>query len=428
MAFAAVGVRCSKAPPAKAPPTASLEPDLTGAHLLETSRVVRTLLVALAIVGAIRSGEASAQSNSAAAIVKPLVDAGHLAGAVVLVTDPDGVVAEDAVGMADREAGQPMAADTLFWIASMTKPITAAAVMMLVDEGKISLDDPVAKTIPEFQDLWVIAERSGDGGAEKRALVRPARPITIRDCLSHTSGLPFSSVVERPTLDSVPLATAVRSYSMMPLEFQPGTAYRYSNAGINTAGRIIEIVSGMPYERFLDERLLRPLGMHDTTFWPSGSAIARIARSYRANADKTALEPIGIGQLAEPYGAATRYPMPGGGLFSTAADCGRFCRMLLDRGVADDGVRVLSESAVSELTRRQTPAGVPESYGLGLSVGGDGSFGHGGAHATNMTIDPKRKLAVVWMVQDAGSPPEWKRAEGEVRQWAFARFGAADGQ
>jgi len=223
----------------------------------------------------------------------------------------------------------------------------------------------------------------------------------------------------------VPLATAVRSYSMMPLEFQPGTAYRYSNAGINTAGRIIEIVSGMPYERFLDERLLRPLGMHDTTFWPSGSRIGRIARSYRANGDKTALEPVGIGQLAEPYGSAARYPMPGGGLFSTAADCGRFCRMLLDRGVGDDGGRVLSEAAVAELTRRQTPVGVPESYGLGLSVGGDGTFGHGGAHATNMTIDPQRRLAVVWMVQDAGSPPEWRRAEGEVRQWAFERFSAA---
>jgi len=396
---------------------------------LETSlgkRLVRALLVALAIVGAKGSGVASAQADSAAALVTPLVDAGRLAGAVVLVTGPEGVVAEEAVGMADREERRPMAADTLFWIASMTKPITAAAVMILVDEGKISLDDPVAKYVPEFQDLWVIGERSGEGQGEKKGLVRPVRPITIRDCLSHTSGLPFSSVVERPTLDSVPLATAVRSYSMMPLEFQPGTAYRYSNAGINTAGRIIEIVSGMPYERFLDERLLRPLGMHDTTFWPSGSRIGRIARSYRANGDKTALEPVGIGQLAEPYGSAARYPMPGGGLFSTAADCGRFCRMLLDRGVGDDGARVLSEAAVTELTRRQTPDGVPESYGLGFSVGSDGTFGHGGAHATNMTIDPKRRIAVVWMVQDAGSPPEWRRAEGEVRRWAFERFNAAE--
>ncbi|MEI8370125.1 MAG: serine hydrolase domain-containing protein [Planctomycetia bacterium] len=396
---------------------------------METSRgkrIVRALLIALSIVGASGPGAAFAQSESAAALVTPLVDAGHLAGAVVLVTGPDAVVAEEAVGMADREERRPMAADTLFWIASMTKPITAAAVMILVDEGKISLDDPVAKYVPEFQDLWVVSERSGEGQGEKKGLVRPARPITIRDCLSHTSGLPFSSVVERPTLDSVPLATAVRSYSMMPLEFQPGTAYRYSNAGINTAGRIIEIVSGMPYERFLDERLLRPLGMHDTTFWPSGSRIGRIARSYRANADKTALEPVGIGQLAEPYGSAARYPMPGGGLFSTAADCGRFCRMLLDRGVGDDGGRVLSEAAVAELTRRQTPVGVPESYGLGFSLGGDGTFGHGGAHATNMTIDPQRRLAVVWMVQDAGSPPEWRRAEGEVRQWAFERFGAAN--
>jgi len=391
-------------------------------------RVVRACLVALAITGLCRSGSVSAQSASPAALVTPVIEAGHLAGAVVLVTDPDAVLVEEAFGMADREERRPMASDSLFWIASMTKPITAAALMILVDEGKVGLDDPVAKFVPEFGDLWVVSARSGEGASEKRELVRPARPITIRDCLSHTSGLPFASVVERPTLDGVPLATAVRSYGAMPLEFQPGTAYRYSNAGINTAGRIIEIVSGMPYERFLELRLLRPLGMLDTTFWPAGSQIGRIARSYRATADKTALEPVGIGQLAEPYGSAARYPMPGGGLFSTAADCGRFCRMLLDRGVGDDGSRVLSEAAVAELTRRQTPDGVPESYGLGFSVGGDRSFGHGGAHATNMTIDPQARLAVVWMVQDAGSPPEWRRAEGEVRQWALERFGTADGR
>lgn len=388
----------------------------------------RGLALAVVLGSALLAGRVAADPGSAAALVAPVVEAGHLAGAVVLVTDPRAVVLEEAAGMADREDGRPMTADSLFWIASMTKPMTAAAVMILVDEGRISLDDPVAATIPEFQDLWVIAERSGEGAGEKRILVRPTRPITIRDCLCHTSGLPFSSVVERPTLDAVPLATAVRSYAAMALEFQPGTAYRYSNAGINTAGRIVEVVSGMPYERFLEQRLLRPLGMHDTTFWPAGSSIGRIARSYRANGDKTALEPVGIGQLAEPYGSANRHPMPGGGLFSTAGDCGRFCRMLLNRGVGDDGERVLSEAAVAELTRRQTPAGIPESYGLGFSVGGDGSFGHGGAHATNMTVDPARKLAVVWMVQDAGSPAEWRTVEGEVRRWAFGRFGGADGR
>jgi hypothetical protein len=388
----------------------------TCCHALRVGLIVAT--------GLLRGTDASAwQPEAAVDLIRPVVEAGRLAGAVVLVTDAGGALAEEAVGMADLEAKRPLAADSMFWIASMTKPITAAAVMILVDEGKIALDDSVAKYLPEFGDMWVIAERSSDGGAERRSLVRPQRPISIRDCLSHMSGLPFTSGVERPTLDAVPLATVARSYAMMPLESQPGTAYRYSNAGINTAGRIIEVVSGMPYETFLDERLLRPLGMVDTTFWPDRAQIARIARSYRANTDKTALEPAGIGQLAEPYDAASRHPMPGGGLFSTAADCGRFCRMLLNGGTTADGRRILSEEAVGELSRRQTPATVAESYGLGFSVGGDGSFGHGGAHATNMTVDPRRGVAVVWMVQDAGTPAEWRTAEGKVREWALSRFG-----
>ncbi len=368
---------------------------------------------------------ASAQSDSAAEILAPLIDAGHLAGAVIVVTGRDGTLVEEAVGMADREAQRPMATDSMFWIASMTKPITAAALMILVDEGKITLDDPVSKYVPEFNDLWVIASREGEGTAEQRVLKRPERPITIRHCLSHTSGLPFSSTVERPTLDGVPLATTARSYAMLSLESEPGTAYRYSNAGINIAGRIIEVVAGVPYETFLDTRLFGPLGMKDTTFRPDMGQIARIARSYRASADGSGLEPVGISQLTWPYDAQ-RYPMPGGGLFSTASDCGRFCRLLLNRGSAGEGKRILSEAAVAELSRRQTPVDLPESYGLGFSVGGDGAFGHGGAHATNMTIDPARGLAVVWMVQDAGTPPEWRTGEGHVRQWAFGKFGGGN--
>ena len=122
--------------------------------------------------------------------------------------------------------------------------------MILVDEGKIALDDPVAKYLPEFRDLWVAAERDG----EHVLLKRPKRPITVRDVLSHTSGMPFSSAMENPTLDGLPLRVAVKSYAMTPLQTEPGTKYAYSNAGINTAARILEVVSGMPYEEFLQKR------------------------------------------------------------------------------------------------------------------------------------------------------------------------------
>lgn len=373
--------------------------------------------VLLAAVAAPARGVAQ-PADSFAGIVGPAIEKRQLAGVVMLVTDRNATVFVEAAGMADVAGGRPMAADGLFWIASMSKPMTAAAVMMLVDEGKMSLDDPVAKHLPEFRDLWVVAEK----GPERMVLERPHRPITIRDVLSHTSGLPFKSAVEEPTLDVAPLSSGVRSYTMMPLVFQPGTGYLYSNAGINTAGRIIEVVSGLPYERFMEERLFRPLGMRDTTFWPTAAQLERLATPYKADKDATRLEAARIVQLRYPLDAPGRQPMPGGGLFSTADDCGRFCRMLLGRG-ASGGVRVLSEQAVAELARRQTPATVEESYGLGFRVGPDGTFGHGGALATNMTIDPARGIAVVWLVQNAGSPPEWKVWEGRARAWALERFG-----
>ena len=155
-----------------------------------------------------------------------------------------------------------MRTDALFWIASLAKPMTAAALMMLVDEGQMQLDDPVETYLPEFKGQW---------------LARPKRPVTVRHLLSHTSGLPFTSALEAPTLDRLPLRDAVQSYAMTPLQFEPGSHYRYSNAGFNTAGRLIEVVSGLPYEEFMRRRLFTPLGMTDTYFKPPESLDIRIA-------------------------------------------------------------------------------------------------------------------------------------------------------
>ncbi|MFM7863181.1 MAG: serine hydrolase domain-containing protein, partial [Planctomycetaceae bacterium] len=153
---------------------------------------------------------------------------------MALVADKQGILSITAVGAADREAGRAMRPDAMFWIASQSKPMTAAAVMVLVDEGKISLDDPVEKYLPEFRGLMVVAERD-----ENRVVLRkPERLITIRHVLSHTSGMPFRSALEVPVLDRLPLLDRVRSYAMTPLDFQPETKYQYSNAGINTAARI----------------------------------------------------------------------------------------------------------------------------------------------------------------------------------------------
>lgn len=338
----------------------------------------------------------------------------ELAGAVALVANKEKILSVTTVGFADVEARKPMAADSVFWIASQSKGITAAAVMMLVDEGKLSLDDPVEKYLPEFKDQKVAA---GNGQTVARV-----RSITIRDLLSHVSGLPFKSAEEQPTLDGLPLATAVRTYAKAPLVTQPGAKYQYSNAGINTAARVLEVVSGQSYEDFMDKRLFGPLGMTDTTFWPDAGQVARLAKTYKPDASKQKLAPGNLAQLqADLTDRKHRFPMPAGGLFSTAKDVATFCRMLLNGGELD-GRRYLSAAALKALTSRQTPKDLKDSYGLGFAVGPD-FFGHGGAQATGMEIRTKDGLVLVWMVQHQGFPGKGGQAQGEFKKWAVKEFG-----
>jgi CubicO group peptidase (beta-lactamase class C family) len=361
-------------------------------------------------------GSSASASNAISAALQPFVDSHALAGAVTLVADKDRVLSVNAVGFADVAANKPMAPDALFWIASQSKPITATALMMLVDEGKVSVDDPVEKYLPEFKDQWLAVEQD----KEHVLLKKPQHPITVRNILSHTSGMPFKSAVEQPTLDMLPLAVAVRSYAMTPLLFEPDSKYQYSNAGINTAGRIIEVVSGMPYEDFMDRRLFKPLGMTDTTFWPNERQLARLAKAYKPNADKSGLEETTISQLSYPLDDRRRQPMPAGGLFSTAGDVARLCQMLFNGGEFQ-GKRYLSEAAVKQMTTRQTPEALKDNYGLGFATGG-GTFGHGGALATNMTVNPKSGLITVFLVQHAGFPKNGNESQGAFRKAAEQLF------
>ena len=378
---------------------------------------LRLLFLATLAVVAMTPETSTAESASVAAALQPFVERHALAGAVTLVASKDKVLDVGAVGFADVEGNKPMTADAIFWIASQSKPITATAFMMLVDEGKVKLDDPVEKYLPEFHGQRVIAEHD-----DAHTLLRPpAHPIMVREILSHTSGLAPKSPMEVPTLDLLPLATAVRSHAMTPLQFEPSSKYQYSNAGINTAGRIIEVLSGMPYEDFLRTRLFEPLGMKDTTFWPNEAQVARIAHSYKPNADKTGLEPTTVAQLSFPLTDRKRQPMPAGGLFSTAQDVARFCQMILNGGELD-GRRYLSEDAVKQMTTRQTPEALKESYGFGWSTGG-GGFGHGGAYSTNMSIDPQHGLITIFMVQHAGFPLDGKESGGAFKKAATDRFG-----
>ena len=381
--------------------------------------MIRNVLIAIGITGATLPGLSLCADGDGklSASVQPFVEREELAGAVMLVASREKLLAVEAAGWADVAAKQPMRVDSIFWIASQSKPITAAALMVLVDDGKVQLDDPVEKYLPEFRGQMFVAEKDD----EHRLLRKPRHPITVRNILSHTSGLPFKSGIEEPRLDRWPLSLRVRSYATTPLDFDTDTKYQYSNAGINTAARIIEVVKGTSFETFLHDHFFEPLGMTDTTFWPSEEQAARIARSYKPGSNGKGLEAIEIDQLTYPLTDRTqRFPMPAGGLFSTAADIARFYRMLLNGGELD-GRRYLSESSVRELTRRQTPSDLKYSYGLGFEVD-SATFGHGGAYSTSTTADAERGLILVWLVQHAGFPGEGGKSREQFRKAALQAF------
>jgi CubicO group peptidase (beta-lactamase class C family) len=364
-------------------------------------------------------------------VLQPYVDRHELAGAVTLVTSKDKVLSLEAVGYADIANKQRMQTDALFWIASMSKPIAATAIMMLVDEGKLRLDDPVQKYLPQFTPN--IIALTADGTHVR--MQAPERAMTVRDLLSHSSGVLAVSSIERPTLDRFPLDIGVQSYALEPLMFEPGSDFTYSNAGINTAGRIVEVVSGMSYAEFLQKRMFDPLGMRDTTFWPNDAQVRRLAKSYKGSSSGFGLEETPIDQLRYPLTDRThRYPMPAGGLFSTANDLARYCQMILNGGVLA-GKRFLSATAIREMSRNQlsnealqrkfsSPSGPTDAtgYGLGWFTFASGAFGHAGAYATNLRIDPERGLATVWLVQHARFPGDGSKSEAAFERVAMETY------
>jgi CubicO group peptidase (beta-lactamase class C family) len=386
---------------------------------------MRTWVVILACAGAsmyvqaqTTAGGQAGRPDAIESYLQPLANNHTIAGAVTLVADKDHTVYLKAVGFRDLAAKDPMPTNAMFWIASTTKPMTATALMMLVDEGKVRLDDPVEAYLPEFKGQMVSlknanAAQKGQGAPSTQAapeLVPARHPIRIREILSHTSGLPFKSAAQPGALDLLPSAEAVGSFAAEPLMFQPGTDYSYSNEGLNTAARIIEVVSGMPYEQFIQEKLFDPLGMKDTTFWPNAEQISRLAKSYKLDESTKELKEVQISQLTYPLDdRVRRHPMAAGGLFSTASDVSIFCQMLLNGGTYH-GKRILSEAAIHEMTTPQNGGHGKGGYGLGLSVD-KGSFGHGGAFKNAMDIDPAAGRILVFMVQQDGP---WGTADGDA--------------
>jgi CubicO group peptidase (beta-lactamase class C family) len=330
--------------------------------------------------------------------MKEFVTAGKTAGVVTLVARHGYVASLEAVGYQDLESKTPMRTDTIFRLASVTKPVTCAGIMILVDEGRLSLIDPVEKYLPEFKGLKL--NPCGTLAGYNCALVPPSRPVNILDLMTHTSGLP--GTVGRGSPPNT-LAERVAAVSRATLLFEPGTAWNYSNIGIAALGRIIEVVTGQPYDRFLAERIFQPLEMKDTFFFVPPDKSNRVASVYTYEAD-------GLKRVSMPE---PRFPAPEGGLFSTAGDMARFHQMLLDKGTLN-GRRILSAAAVEAMTTSQTgsmKAGFAPGvgHGFGFEVVREtlgtfrynsiGSFVKGGAYRTYGWVDPAKDLVGIIFMQ-----------------------------
>lgn len=404
---------------------------LSSCPLLQTMNLFRTLPCLLLLPAFCLHAEVKPAVPSVRESIEAFVQDGSLSGAVTLLYHDGKVVSEEAVGLQDIESQTPMAKDSLFWIASMTKPVTALAVMMLQDEGKLSIDDPVAKHLPEFTNQMLIKEKTD----AQTVLVRPQRSITIKDLLTHTSGLVGKPPFGGDALDVLTLKEAAISYALSPLQFEPGAKWSYCNPGINTLGRIVEVVSGEEYAKFLEKRLFKPLGMKHTTFWPGKKELKKLATSYKPKADGKGLEPASIRYMTEPYSSKQRTAMPAGGLFSTADDLLKLYVMLLNGGEAD-GRRYISKEALQAMTQNHVgdlKAGFADGMGMGLGfqvvkqpVGvtamlSPGTYGHGGAHGTQGWIDPTTKTIYIMLIQRAGLA----NGDASPMRQAFQEAGAA---
>jgi CubicO group peptidase (beta-lactamase class C family) len=360
------------------------------------------------------------------------VDNKTIPGAVLLIVRNGKVVTYDAIGYQERATQTPMKKDSIFRVASMSKPITTVAAMILVEENKLDLGAPVAQYLPEFRDVKV--------GAEK---VAPKRPMTVQDLMRHTSGLTYglfgNSAVDQmyrkaDIFNSKSLAEMVKSVAGMPLLHQPGEAWEYS-VSTDVLGRVVEVVSGMDLDSFIQERVTGPLKMNDTGFWVKPAAISRLAK-----ADQKSNLPF-----AEPT-VKPDLLSGGGGMFSTAGDYARFSQMLLNGGELE-GVRILGPKTIALMTsdqlpvttERHTPVAMalgpfgptPEmgtSFGLGFAVrvdpgrnpepGSVGDFSWGGITGTLFWVDPKEKLVAVMMVQSpqAANGFLWRQTRTMVYQ------------
>lgn len=351
------------------------------------------------------------------------VDSGRLPGAISVLYN-NGIQETCCIGYADPRTKRPITMDDAFMQCSQTKGFCGVTIAKLVEEGKISLDAPVSKYLPEFSTLWVL-----DGKTDSTMTLHKAKNVlTVRMCLNHTGGFPFECSAKRKDVrgggwsGGAPIRQVASIAAESPIMFEPGTKALYSNTGIDIGAAVVETVTGMKWEKYLKETVLDPLGMKDTWFWPTDKQIE----------NKIELFNIKEGQPSEwleenpweqrPYNDSHVFASAGAGLWSTANDQLKFYKMLMNLGVGDNGVRILKEETVKSILAVSTrPAGLGD-YSLGLTApvvdSEDAWFGHGGAWGTNCVVNWHKKQLKLWVVQASSGKRFW----GEAMAAAAEKF------
>ncbi len=393
------------------------------------------IISAMVIAGCstVRNGPKNSGTTFARDELAPYVENGQLPGAIN-VFYKDGLQETACIGYADVAAKRPITMDDVFMQCSQTKGFCGVTIAILVEEGRISLDDPVSKYLPEFQELWI--HESTENGVKK--LVQAKNVLTIRMVMNHTGGFPFEICAKQGNLKGggwsggAPLRQTAAIGAACPLLFEPGTKVQYSNTGIDIGAAIVEVVTGRRWPDFLQERVLDPLGMESSSFRPADKQLATQVEMYDCVEDAPAQYRLQNDMQQRPYNDNHVFASAGAGLWTTAKDQLKFYKMLMNLGMGENGVRILKEETVKNILAKSTrPKGLG-GYSLGLSAPEedteDAWFGHGGAWGTNGMVNWHRKELKLWVVQLCGKPRPWDEArsvaENKFFKYAIDNAGA----
>ena len=386
------------------------------------------LLVAFCMVLSVsaQSKAKDSKTNYAQEVLQPYVDNGQLAGAIS-VFYKDGVQETCCAGYADVSKKRPIGMDNVFMQCSQTKGFCGVTIAKLVEQGKLSLDDPVSKYLPEFKVLWVQVENK-DG---VRVLHKAKNVLTVRMVLNHTGGFPFEISAKRSDVrgggwsGGAPLRQVAAIAAETPLAFEPGTRELYSNTGIDIGAAIVEVITGMKWENYLKQEVLDPLGMKSTWFWPTDKQLKKKIELYRFNKNAPAEWVEEMAWQQRPYNDSHVFASAGAGLWTTANDQLKFYKMLMNLGVGENGVRILKEETVKNLLAVTTRPASMGGYSLGLSApkvdNENGWFGHGGAWGTNCSVNWHKKQLKLWVIQSAGGSQPWLKEVNKAAEKFFAQ-------